>query len=82
MGLFTASGLVAAVAVTRFWLPHLMPDLAGTDPGESEAPAKPNLNMAVLSLLLKDKVSPRTLLDSPEESPTEFCWSLTINIRR
>jgi predicted exporter len=47
LGLFTASGLVAAVAVTRFWLPHLMPDLAGTDPGESEAPAKPNLNMAV-----------------------------------
>lgn len=52
LGLFTASGLVAAVAVTRYWLPNLMPDRS--DPGveKPEAQVKPTLIFAPAIVVL------------------------------
>jgi predicted exporter len=52
LGLFTASGLMAAVAATRYWLPGLLPDQSGFSDLQEEASCKPALNFvpAILAL--------------------------------
>jgi len=43
LGTFTAAGLVGAVAVTRFWLPQLLPPVTSPDSPKDAPPQSPRL---------------------------------------